>query len=198
MFHSSFFRRNYPALEGVKVRLRIPRMDDYAQWAALREESRSFLVPWEPVWAHDDLSPRAYRQRLRRYQQDYQQGRAISFFLFNKEEHNLVGGIALSNIRRDVAQMATVGYWMGERYAGQGAMFDALQCVIPFAFETLQLHRLEAACIPSNKRSVRLLEKAGFQREGLLHSYLCINGSWHDHYLYARIVGETPGQKRRG
>ena len=88
--------------------------------------------------------------------------------------------------------MGTIGYWMGERYAGQGAMFDALQCVIPFAFTTLRLHRLEAACIPSNKRSVRLLEKAGFQREGLLRSYLCINGSWHDHYLYARIVGETP------
>lgn len=192
MLQSAFFRRDYPVLEGAKVLLRIPRPSDYEAWATLREESRAFLAPWEPVWAHDELSRKAYRHRLRRYQYDYQQGCAYSFFLFDKQERNLLGGISLSNIRRGAAQTGTIGYWMGEKYAGRGAMFDALQCVIPFAFDTLRLHRLEAACIPSNKRSVRLLEKAGFEREGLLRSYLCINGSWHDHYLYARIVGETP------
>lgn len=192
MFGSALFRRDYPALEGAKVFLRMPAAEDYAAWAELREESRAFLTPWEPVWSHDELSRRAYRQRLRQYQIAYEQGRAVSFFLFCKDEGNLLGGITLSNIRRGAAQTATIGYWMGERYAGKGAMFDALQCVIPYAFDTLRLHRLEAACIPSNQRSVRLLEKAGFQREGLLRSYLCINGSWQDHYLYARIVGDTP------
>lgn len=192
MLQRSFFRRDYPVLEGAKVLLRIPRPSDYAAWATLREESRAFLAPWEPVWAHDELTRKAYRQRLRRYQYDYQQGYAYSFFLFDREQGNLLGGISLSNIRRGAAQTGTIGYWMGEKFAGQGAMFDALQCVIPFAFDTLRLHRLEAACIPNNKRSVRLLEKAGFEREGLLRSYLCINGSWHDHYLYARIVGATP------
>src|SRR5690606_16001719 len=111
------------------------------------------------------------------------------------QEQHLLGGISLSNIRKGAAQTGTIGYWMGERYAGQGATFDALQCVIPFAFSTLRLHRLEAACSPGNKRSVRLLAKAGLQTEGLLRSYLRINGSWQDHYLYARIVGEMPDRK---
>src|SRR5690606_1446206 len=100
------------------------------------------------------------------------QGTGISFFVFEKAEGRLAGGISLSNIRHGVAQSASIGYWMGERYAGKGLMHEALRLIIPFAFEQLRLHRLEAACIPSNTRSMRLLEKAGFQREGLLRSYL--------------------------
>jgi len=195
MFAGSFFRREDPVLEGTKVVLRTPSSGDYAEWAALRQESRAFLEKWEPVWSPDELSRKSYRRRLQQYQSAYQLGQAVSFFLFSKEHSRLVGGISLSNIRRGAAQSATIGYWMGERYAGQGAMYDALQSIIPYAFQTLRLHRLEAACIPSNKRSVRLLEKAGFQREGLMRSYLCINGSWQDHYLYARIVGENPVHK---
>jgi ribosomal-protein-alanine N-acetyltransferase len=61
----------------------------------------------------------------------------------------------------------------------------------------LQLHRVEAACIPDNIRSIRVLEKAGFQREGLLRSYLRINGAWQDHYLYARISDDVPGSGRK-
>jgi ribosomal-protein-alanine N-acetyltransferase len=79
---------------------------------------------------------------------------------------------------------------MGERFAGRGLMVEALGLVIDHCFDTLRLHRLEAACIPSNNRSVRVLEKAGFRREGLLHSYLKINGVWQDHYLYALIADQ--------
>ena len=109
-----------------------------------------------------------------------------------------MGGLSLTNIRRCVAQSAHVGYWLGERFAGRGLMLEALRLVIPFAFDTLRLHRLEAACIPKNTRSMRLLEKAGFQREGLLRSYLRINGVWQDHYLYALIAGEHQVYSRRG
>ena len=181
-------------LEGAKVVLRVPCSGDYDAWAALREESREFLARWEPLWAPDELTRKSYRRRLQQYQSAQQLGQSVSFFLFSRQNSILLGGISISNIRRGAAQTATIGYWMGERFAGRGAMYDALQCVIPYAFRTLRLHRLEAACIPTNKRSVRLLEKAGFQREGLMRSYLCINGSWQDHYLYARIVGENPVQ----
>ncbi|WP_163269130.1 GNAT family N-acetyltransferase [Chelativorans alearense] len=198
MFQTPFFRRDVPALEGGNVRLRMPLSQDYAEWAALREASRAFLEPWEPQWAPDELSRRSFRQRLRRYHDEYDQGTGISFFLFERTGGRLAGGISLTNIRRGVAQSAHVGYWMGERFAGRGMMLEALNLVIPFAFETLSLHRLEAACIPKNTRSIRLLEKAGFQREGLLRSYLRINGTWQDHYLYALIAGEHRGKSRRG
>ncbi|MCR4266758.1 GNAT family N-acetyltransferase [Nitratireductor sp. ZSWI3] len=200
MLDVPFFRRPLPALKGEKVFLRAPSMHDHGEWAALRQNSRSFLEPWEPRWAPDELSRSAFRQRLRRYRSDFDQGTGVSFFLFETRSKALVGGLTLSNIRRGVAQTASMGYWMGEPYAGRGMMLDAVRLVIPYAFETLRLHRLEAACIPDNNRSVGLLEKAGFQREGLLKSYLRINGSWRDHYLYALIAEErrVPAFEQRG
>ena len=69
-------------------------------------------------------------------------------------------------------------------------MVEALDLLARHAFDTMRLHRIEAACIPGNTRSIRVLEKAGFTREGLLRSYLKINGGWQDHYLYALIADD--------
>ena len=93
----------------------------------------------------------------------------------------------LGNIRRGVTQSGQVGYWIGERHGGKGLMREAVKLVCEYGFSYNGLHRLEAACIPGNTRSVRLLEASGFEREGLLRSYLKINGTWQDHFLYARI-----------
>ncbi|WP_295812112.1 GNAT family protein [uncultured Nitratireductor sp.] len=200
MLDVPFFRRPPPALKGETVFLRTPVMSDHAEWAALREASRGFLVPWEPSWAPDELSKSAFRHRLKRYRTEYDNGTGLSFFVFDARTQALAGGVTMSNIRRGVAQTGSIGYWMGERYAGRGMMLAALHLLIPYAFDGLRLHRLEAACIPDNKRSVGLLEKAGFRREGLLRSYLRINGSWRDHYLYALVAEErhVPALETRG
>lgn len=198
MFALAFFRRQAPELRGERVHLRGPVAADYRQWAALRQESRAFLEPWEPRWAHDELERRAWRRRLRRYRQDFDSGVGVTFLVFERATDELAGGIAIGNIRRGAAQAGQVGYWMGERFAGRGLMLDALNLVVPFAFHSLRLHRVEAACIPNNARSVRLLEKAGFRREGLLRSYLRINGSWQDHHLYALTAEDRQAGERRG
>lgn len=198
MFLAPFLRRDVPALEGARTELRMPRLQDYDAWAQLRGASRSFLEPWEPRWAPDELSHHAFRQRLKRYRSEYERGVGIAFFIYERTRRELAGGLSVSNIRRGVAQCGHIGYWMGERFAGRGLMLDALQVLIPFSFEQLQLHRLEAACIPDNTRSMRLLEKAGFQREGLMRSYLRINGCWQDHFLYALIAGEHSTEPKRG
>jgi len=99
----------------------------------------------------------------------------------------LLGGLTLTNIRRGVAQAGSLGYWIGQPHARRGLMTAAVNALIPFVFCTLRLHRLEAACIPSNIASVRLLEKTGFTREGFAREYLCINGLWQDHLLYALL-----------
>ena len=190
MFALPFFRRGLPALEGEKVRLRVPLPGDYREWAQLRGESRAFLERWEPRWMPDELERGAWRLRLARYREDYAQGTALAFFIFEREGGRLAGGITLGNIRHGVSQSGHVGYWIGERYAGRGLMTDAVRVLTRFSFETLRLHRIEAACIPDNARSIRVLEKAGFKREGLLRSYLRINGLWQDHYLYARIADD--------
>lgn len=190
MMALSFFRRETPALRGRRVTLRLPEQADYAEWAALRRASRSFLEPWEPRWSGDELERAGWRHRVRRYKEDYAAGTAIAFLLFENERGALVGGLTIGNIRYGVSQSAQIGYWMGERYAGKGYMLDALRVLLDHAFGVMRLHRIEAACIPGNMRSIRVLEKAGFEREGLLRSYLRINGVWQDHYLYALIADQ--------
>jgi ribosomal-protein-alanine N-acetyltransferase len=175
------------AIGGEGVVLRMPQMTDYPEWAALREASRDFLTPWEPSWPADDLTRGAFRRRLRRYSEDIRTDQGYAFLIFRKPDGVLVGGLTLANIRRGVAQAGSLGYWMGLPYVRQGYMTAAVHAVIPFALEKLRLHRLEAACIPTNAGSIRLLEKNGFVREGYARQYLCINGLWQDHLLFARL-----------
>lgn len=193
-----FLSRQHPSLQGRTILLRPPVSRDYAEWAALRQASRAFLTPWEPRWTSDELEPRAWRMRLRRYREDIAQGTGVPFLIFQRETGHLAGGITLGNIRQGVAQSGQIGYWMGERYSGRGMMVEAVGLVVEFGFKTLRLHRIEAACIPDNTRSIHVLEKAGFQREGLLRSYLRINGVWQDHYLYALVSGEDAREQEWG
>jgi ribosomal-protein-alanine N-acetyltransferase len=186
-FRTINFSEPTPAIGGEGVVLRTPQMTDHPEWAALREASREFLIPWEPTWPADDLTRSAFRRRIRRYSEDIRTDQGYAFLVFRKSDDVLVGGLTLANIRRGVAQAGSLGYWMGLPYVRQGYMTAAVHAIVPFALERLRLHRLEAACIPSNAGSIRLLEKNGFVREGYAHEYLCINGIWQDHLLFARL-----------
>ncbi|KQT61294.1 MULTISPECIES: GNAT family N-acetyltransferase [unclassified Aureimonas] len=188
-----------PRIEGAGVVLRLPQERDYEAWRSLREASRGFLTPWEPLWTADELSRRAFRQRLLRYRQDARERSAYTLFLFEAATGTLLGGITVGQIRRGVAQSCTLGYWMGEVHAGSGWMYRAVEALKPFIFEVEGLHRIEAACLPSNERSIRLLEKSGFRREGYLRNYLKIAGHWEDHHLYSHLAEDRtrPGAAPR-
>lgn len=186
-FRSVNFGDVLPAVTGNGVLLRMPVASDFPEWAALREQSRAFLTPWEPIWPPDDLTRSAFRRRLRRYAEDQRSDAAYAFLIFRTSDGAMVGGLTLANIRRGVAQAGSIGYWIGKKFARQGLMTAAVRVLIPLAFDSLRLHRLEAACIPNNMASVRLLEKTGFRREGYAREYLCINGVWSDHLLFARL-----------
>lgn len=174
-------------VRGGGVRLRAPRMSDYAEWAELRRTSREFLQPWEPTWPADDLSRSAFRRRLNIYARDLETGGGYPFFVFREAGGELVGGVNLRDVRRGVSQSAAVGYWAGAHYARRGHIGAAVRAVSDFAFARLGLHRLEAACVPENAPSRRLLESVGFQHEGLARAYLKINGVWRDHLLFGLV-----------
>ncbi|HEX4079219.1 MAG TPA: GNAT family N-acetyltransferase [Rhizomicrobium sp.] len=180
-----------PVVHGQGVYLRYPRASDFVNWARLRAESRTFLAPWEPAWATDELTKSAFRRRLKRYQREAREDSAYAFFVFRAADHTLLGGCTLSNVRRGATQCCALGYWVGERFARQGYMSDAVLGLIPFIFRTLGLHRIEAACLPSNEPSRSLLTKAGFRQEGLARRYLQINGEWQDHVLFALLCDEA-------
>jgi ribosomal-protein-alanine N-acetyltransferase len=181
-------------LDGAGVRLRPPKPSDYAEWSVLRGGSRAFLQPWEPTWPADDLSRPAFRRRLAAYAHDLERGLAYPFLVFRAEDQVMVGGITLSNIRRGVAQMGSIGYWVGERFIRRGHTVAAVVAVTDFAFHRLGLHRLEAACIPTNEGSRAVLARAGFRQEGMAMAYLRINGVWRDHLLFGLV---SPGEGRR-
>ncbi len=173
--------------------LRPPQAGDFPQWSQLRDASRGFLTPWEPIWPSDDLTRSGFRRRLRRYAEDIVADRSYPFLIFRAADGALLGGITLANVRRGIVQAGTIGYWVGEPFAGQGHMTAALRVLLPFLFSELTLHRIEAACIPSNAASVRVLEKCGFVREGLARRYLCINGVWQDHVLFGLLNEDFRG-----
>lgn len=176
-----------PVLGGQGVVLRPPRSGDHEAWAELRQASADYLRPWEPTWPEDDLTRAAFRRRLSIYAREMEAGSAWPFFVFDADARTLVGAITLSNVRRGVADTGTLGYWIGRRYAGRGLATAAVRRLVAFAFEDLGLHRVEAACVPSNEASRRVLLKAGFEAEGRARAYLKINGAWADHLLFGRV-----------
>ncbi|HKJ72519.1 MAG TPA: GNAT family protein [Alphaproteobacteria bacterium] len=179
-------------LKGERVTLRSPVPDDYEEWAALRDTSRDFLIPWEPTWASDELTRAAYKRRLRQYAADSRDGLGYAFFVLRSNDLALLGSITLFGVTRGVSQCCSVGYWLGRAYAGRGYMSDALKTIMPFVFDTLGLHRLEAACIPDNEASRLLLLHNGFRQEGYARQYLKINGRWRDHLLFSRLESDPP------
>ena len=189
-----FLPRRKIRIETERLTLRQPVLTDFRDWSTLRKDSAEFLVPWEPQWAPDHLSRKGFANRVYWVQRSISSGAAIPLFLFRREDECLLGAITLDNIRRGPAQAGTLGYWVGEPFARQGYMREALQAVVHHAFGRLDLSRLEAACLPENTASRGLLEKCGFKYEGVAQSYLQINGRWRTHVLYAALRMDRRGR----
>lgn len=181
-------------IETDRLILRPPGHRDYEGWVHVRRDSRTFLTPWEPTWSRDHLTPRSFRNRVTWADRAIRQGDAMPLFLVTQIEGRIVGGITLSNIRRQPAQAATLGYWVGEAFARNGYMSEALSAVREHAFTHLELSRLEAACLPENVASRRLLERCAFKYEGVAQAYLQIDGRWRNHVLYAALRTDRRGR----
>lgn len=189
-----FIPRRKVRIETERLTLRQPLLTDFRDWSTMREQSADFLIPWEPVWASDHLTRKGFSNRVYWAQRSITNGSALPLFLIRREDERLLGAVTLDNIRRGPAQVGTLGYWIGEPFARQGYMREALQAVVHHAFGRLDLSRLEAACLPENTASRGLLEKCGFKYEGVAQSYLQINGRWRTHVLYAALRMDRRGR----
>ncbi len=175
-------------IDGKAVYLRPPQTSDWRAWAEVRASSRTFLKPWEPSWSAAALTRTAYRHRLRLQARERRDNTGYRFFIFRRGDDDLVGGVNLSNIQRGVAMSCSIGYWIGKAHAHRGLMSDAVEALLPFVFDKIALHRLEAACLPSNVASEGLLRKLGFRQEGYARAYLRIDGAWQDHLMFAMLA----------
>lgn len=185
-------------IETDRLTLRPPTHSDYRAWTALRRDSQEFLIPWEPEWADDHLTRKAFTNRVYWASRSIANGSAMPLFLFRREDDLLLGAITLDNIRRGPAQAGTLGYWTGAPHARMGYMREAIRAVVHHAFSRLDLSRIEAACLPENKASRGLLEASGFKYEGVAQSYLQIAGRWRTHVLYASLRSDRRGKTDTG
>jgi [ribosomal protein S5]-alanine N-acetyltransferase len=173
-------RLNNAAVIGEKVFLRHPSVRDREELIALNRASTRLhrnlaSPPTRPEQFH------AFLTRCRRID-------CACFLICRLEDNAIVGTINLSQIFRGGFQNAYLGYYIGERYAGQGYMTEALKLMLRYAFLKLKLHRLEANVQPENVASISLVRRAGFVREGYSRRYLKICGQWRDHERWALIA----------
>ncbi len=173
-------------------------MKDHQEWVRLRRESAEYLRPWEPVWAADHFSRRAFSNRVYWAQKTFAEGKGLPLFLIRRSDDALLGAVTLDNIRRGPAQAATLGYWTAQEHARHGYMSEAIRALVHYAFTDLGLSRIEAACLPENTASRGLLEKSGFKYEGVAQTYLQIAGRWRNHVLYSNLRADRRGKTDAG
>ena len=190
--------RNRPKIETERLTLRLPTHGDWRAWAHLRESSAAHLTPWEPVWADDHLTRKAFVNRVYWAMRAESQGSALPLLLFRRDDAALLGAVTLDNIRRGPVQAGTIGYWIGAPHARRGFMREAVAALVHHAFTSLDLSRLESACLPENAASRGVLENCGFKYEGVAQSYLQINGRWRNHVLYANLRHDRRGKTEIG
>ncbi len=172
-------------LRGDRVYLRRLRATDAEPVLDLRIRNRDFFRPWEPVPAPDHFTLEAQLQEIAGAARDADDDRSYAFAICRVDDNRLVGRITLSNVVRAAWQNATLGYYVDQRENGRGYASEAVRLAIRFAFEVAGLHRVQAGVVPGNHASVRVLEKAGFRREGYSKRYLKLDGAWRDHEMFA-------------
>jgi ribosomal-protein-alanine N-acetyltransferase len=179
-------------LKGRRVSLRALRAGDFQEWRDVRQRSADWLLKWEPKLPAGQPDPTrsasAFAARCSARQREWQLGSGYGFGIF--VDGRFAGEINLSGLQRGPFQNAYVGYWIGEEFAGNSYVPEALVVLARFAFEDLRLHRIQVAIIPRNSASRRVVEKLGLREEGLAERYLEINGVWEDHVRYALTAEE--------
>ncbi len=170
---------------GKRVTLRTLNAADYDEWIEIRERCREWLLPWEPrpAGAPYPLEDRqSFSARCSMRERERQLGTGYGFGIF--AGGRLVGELTLSGVQRGPFQSASIGYWIDQAQAGRGYVPEAVAVALAFAFDDLELHRIEIAIIPRNERSHRVVAKLELRNEGVALRYLQIDGVWEDHTRY--------------
>jgi [ribosomal protein S5]-alanine N-acetyltransferase len=180
-------------LVGARVLLRPLRVDDWNAWREVRLRCRNWLEQWEPrpePGSADPVADReAFRARCGAWERQRHFDSAYGFGLFLLDGR-FAGEVSLGSVQRGPFQMGYIGYWIDQAVAGSGYVPEGVVLLMRYAFEMLQLHRVEAAIVPRNLPSRRVAEKLGMRDEGTARLFLQIQGVYEDHVRYAMTVEE--------
>lgn len=175
--------------------LRPPRTGDIGELRRLLRHNQAHLHPWNPAPrpGEDPTSITEVSNTVLRQRREWKNGRSFAFMLaLRVEPSRLIGKIALNGVMRGAMHGAYLGYWMDVDHQSRGLCTEGIRAVLDFAFGPAELHRVQAAIMPRNTKSLRVIEKLGFRREGYAERYLQIAGKWEDHILFARTREEHP------
>ena len=183
-------KKNLFEITGQKVILRPPQYSDWKAWADERKKNKLYLQPWEPLWSINELERSSFVKRVRMFERLSHNDQAYSFLIFTSDNEDFIGEVNISNVQRGIIQSCTIGYWIAKDCEGKGMMSESLELVKEFIFNELKLHRIEAACLPHNIPSLKLLLKNGFIKEGTARKLLKINDKWQDHTVLSFILDD--------
>ena len=183
-------KKNLFEITGQKVILRPPQYSDWKAWADERKKNKLYLQPWEPLWSINELERSSFVKRVRMFERLSHNDQAYSFLIFKSDYEDFIGEVNISNVQRGIIQSCTIGYWIAKDCEGKGMMSESLELVKEFIFSELKLHRIEAACLPHNMPSLKVLLKNGFIKEGTARKLLKINDKWQDHTVLSFILDD--------
>jgi ribosomal-protein-alanine N-acetyltransferase len=173
--------------------LRPPHAVDVPEIRRLLRRNAEHLRPWSPVpkLGEDPSSLTEISKAILRQRREWSKGEGFVLFMVDPlQDEAIIGRIALTGVMRGAFLSAHLGYWIDEEHQRKGYMTEAVREVVRFAFEDLGLHRVQAAVMPHNVASLRVLEKLGFRKEGESPRYLQIAGRWADHVVFAVTAEE--------
>jgi ribosomal-protein-alanine N-acetyltransferase len=185
-------------LDAEQTALRPLGLEDVAAFTAAVIANRDHTAPWEPVHAEAHYSSGGQFETIRRDVEAWELGTGYAFAVLDRsDDDRIIGRMALGNVVRGAWRNATLGYWVAADVGGRGHATAAVRLVCHFGFEHAGLHRIQPAVIPRNVRSIRVVEKAGFRREGRALRYLNIAGRWEDHEIFAMTAEDWAAARDR-
>jgi [ribosomal protein S5]-alanine N-acetyltransferase len=182
-------------VETERLVLRPPRTADVPEMRRALRQNAAHLRPWSvaPASGEDAASLTSVSRAVLRHRREWKAGQAYVLLVTPREdERTIIGRVALGGVLRGAFQNAYLGYWIDAEHQGRGLMTEAVRAATGFALSAAGLHRVQAAVMPRNAASQRVLDKAGYRREGLAARYLCIAGTWEDHLIYATTTEDRP------
>jgi ribosomal-protein-alanine N-acetyltransferase len=176
------------------ILLRPLDLTDSEALLALRLRNRESHAPYEPLHEDSFFTLEGQQEYIRQKLHQAEEDRGYLFGIFLLKDERLIGHISVYNLVRDVGQFADIGYMMDQHEQGKGHMTAALKLIIQYAFRALSLHRLQAGVLLHNDRSRRVLEKCGFQPEGIARKLVQIQGTWQDHRMFGLLAEDAVWQ----
>lgn len=174
-------------LFGENIHIRLLTVEDAEEMVRLQLENKAFFEKFSMQRNNDFYTVENQRQRIQTLIENAKQDLDYYFGIFTNDEERLIGTINLFSVIRGSIQSAFVGYFLDQEHNGKGYTTEAVKLIVKYGFDELKLHRVEAGVMPHNIGSIRVLEKAGFEKEGLARKNVKINGKWEDHQQMAII-----------